>query len=122
MVFNFRASYSMEIDKIVDSLVRDARQKIAIVYQDDAFGQDGLSAAQKALKKHNLTPAGIATVQRNSDNIAKAFRIIDEVRPNGLIIVSAYVSSAALSKTILRNNLDIPVSYTHLTLPTILRV
>jgi len=109
MVFNFRASYSMEIDKIVDSLVRDARQKIAIVYQDDAFGQDGLLAAQKALKKHNLTPAGIATVQRNSDNIAKAFRIIDEVRPNGLIIVSAYVSSAALSKTILRNNLDIQI-------------
>lgn len=109
MVFNFRASYSMEIDKIVDSLVRDARQKIAIVYQDDAFGQDGLLAAQKALKKHNLTPAGIATVQRNSDNIAKAFRIINEVRPNGLIIVSAYVSSAALSKTILRNNLDIQI-------------
>ncbi len=109
MVFNFRASYSMEIDKIVDSLVRDARQKIAIVYQDDAFGQDGLSAAKKALKKHNLTPAGIATVQRNSDNIAKAFSIIDEVRPNGLIIVSAYVSSAALSKTILRNNLDIQI-------------
>ena len=109
MVFNFRASYSMEIDKIVDSLVRDARQKIAIVYQDDAFGQDGLSAAQKALKKHNLTPAGIATVQRNSDNIAKAFRIINEVRPNGLIIVSAYVSSAALSKEILRNNLDIQI-------------
>ena len=109
MVFNFRASYSMEIDKIVDSLVRDARQKIAIVYQDDAFGQDGLLAAQKALKKHNLTPAGIATVQRNSDNIAKAFRIINEVRPNGLIIVSAYVSSAALSKKILRNNLDIQI-------------
>ena len=109
MVFNFRASYSMEIDKIVDSLVRDARQKIAIVYQDDAFGQDGLLAAQKALKKHNLTPAGIATVQRNSDNIAKAFKIINEIRPNGLIIVSAYVSSAALSKTILRNNLDIQI-------------
>ena len=109
MVFNFRASYSMEIDKIVDSLVRDARQKIAIVYQDDAFGQDGLSAAQKALKKHNLTPAGIAIVQRNSDNITKAFRIIDEVRPNGLIIVSAYVSSAALSKKILRNYLDIQI-------------
>ena len=109
MVFNFRASYSMEIDKIVDSLVRDARQKIAIVYQDDAFGQDGLLAAKKALKKHNLTPAGIATVQRNSDNITKAFRIIDEARPNGLIIVSAYVSSAALSKTILRNNLDIQI-------------
>ena len=109
MVFNFRASYSMEINKIVDSLVRDARQKIAIVYQDDAFGQDGLLAAQKALKKHNLTPAGIATVQRNSDNIAKAFRIINEVRPNGLIIVSAYVSSAALSKKILRNNLDIQI-------------
>ena len=69
MVVNLRASYRMEIDKIVNSLIRSARQKIAVIYQDDAFGKDGLRSAEAALKKHGLKPVAIATVQRNSAQI-----------------------------------------------------
>ena len=104
MVFNVRASYRMEIEQIVESLVRDARQKIAVVYQNDAFGRDGLEAAEAALKRHNLKPAVITTVERNSADITEAYRAVRAADPNGLIIVSAYVSSAALSKRLLRDN------------------
>ncbi len=104
MVFNFRASYRMEIEQIVESLVRDARQKIAVVYQNDAFGRDGLEAAEAALKRHNLKPAVITTVDRNSADITEAYRAVKAADPNGLIIVSAYVSSAALSKRLLRDS------------------
>ncbi len=104
MVFNVRASYRMEIEQIVESLVRDARQKIAVVYQNDAFGRDGLEAAEAALKRHNLKPAVITTVERNSADITEAYRAVRAADPNGLIIVSAYVCSAALSKRLLRDN------------------
>ena len=104
MVFNFRASYRMEIEQIVDSLVRDARQNIAVVYQND-----GLEAAEAALKRHNLKPAVITTVERNSADITEAYRRIKAANPNGLIIVSAYVSSAALSKRLLKDSHSIQI-------------
>jgi ABC-type branched-subunit amino acid transport system substrate-binding protein len=97
MVFNMRTSYRQEIAAMVDELVRDAHHRIAIVYQDDAFGQDGLDGALAALNSHGLKPLVITTVQRNSDQVGKALNDLMAVNPNGIVLVSAYVSSAALS-------------------------
>ena len=97
MVFNLRSSYRLEIEAMVDELVRDANHRIAVVYQDDAFGQDGLAAATAALARHDLKPVVTATVQRNSAQVGQAVRALLAVNPNGVIVVSAYVSSAALS-------------------------
>ncbi|WP_028951842.1 ABC transporter substrate-binding protein [Synechococcus sp. CC9616] len=97
MVFNLRASYRLEIEAMVEELVRDANHRIAVVYQDDAFGQDGLTAATEALARHDLKPVATATVQRNSAQVGQAVRELLSVNPNGVIVVSAYVSSAALA-------------------------
>ncbi len=104
MVVNLRASYQLEIDKIVDSLVRNARQKIAIIYQDDAFGKDGLKSAESALKSHDLKPIAIATVQRNSSQIQSALQVLIASQPNAIIIISTYVSSAALTRELLQRH------------------
>ena len=61
-VFNLRASYGAEVDRIVDQLVRDARHRTAVLHQNDAFGQDGLMAAQQALRSHGLRPVATAPV------------------------------------------------------------
>jgi len=37
MVFNLRTSYHMEIDRMVDYLVRSGRHRVAVVYQNDAL-------------------------------------------------------------------------------------
>ena len=97
MVFNLRASYRLEIEAMVEELVRDANHRIAVVYQDDAFGQDGLTAATEALARHDLKPVATTTVQRNSAQVGQAVRELLSVNPNGVIVVSAYVSSAALA-------------------------
>ena len=97
MVFNLRASYRREIAAMVDEMVRDANHRIAVVYQDDAFGQDGLQGALAALRRHGLKPVVTAKVERNSDQVGSAVRRLMEVNPNGVIVVSAYVSSAALA-------------------------
>ena len=97
MVFNLRASYCREIAAMVNELVRDAQHRIAIVYQNDAFGQDGLEGALIALRQHGLKPVLTTTVARNSDQVGDALRELKQVNPNGVLIISAYVSSAALS-------------------------
>ena len=97
MVFNMRTSYRREIAAMVDEMVRDAHHRIAIVYQDDAFGQDGLDGAMAALTSHGLKPVAVTTVQRNSAQVGDALDDLMVVNPNGVVLVSAYVSSAALA-------------------------
>jgi len=109
MVFNMRASYASEIQAIVNSLVRSARQRIAVVYQDDAFGDDGLKATINALKTHNLKPVVTTTVQRNSANVRQAISDITDANPNAVIIISAYVSSAAVSQALRDKKMNVQI-------------
>ena len=98
MVFNLRASYHQEMDRMVNDLVRSGRHRIAVVYQNDAFGQDGLKGALKALKRHGLKPVATASVERNSTQTGGAARTMQQANANAVLIVAAYPSSAAFSR------------------------
>lgn len=99
LIFNLRASYQAEIDRIVNDLVRSGRHRIAVLHQEDAFGEDGLRATRSALARHGLKPVGVAGVQRNSTNTDNAARQLHRVNPNAVVIISAYPSSAAFSRS-----------------------
>lgn len=98
MVFNLRASYQAEIDRIVEALVRSGRHRIAVIHQEDAFGEDGLRASRIALARHGLRPLVVAGVQRNSTNTQAAAQRVHQADPNAVVIISAYPSSAAFSR------------------------
>jgi ABC-type branched-subunit amino acid transport system substrate-binding protein len=100
MVFNLRASYQAEIDRIVNDLVRSGRQRIAVLHQEDAFGEDGLRATRSALARHGLRAVAIAGVQRNSTATDAAARQLQRANPNAVVIISAYPSSAAFSRSL----------------------
>src|SRR6202140_1748276 len=54
-VVNIRASYGAEAEAWIKHLTEDLHfRNIAIFYQDDAFGRDGLSGAKAALTKRGL--------------------------------------------------------------------
>jgi len=98
MVFNLRTSYHMEIDRMVDYLVRSGRHRVAVVYQNDAFGQDGLRGALKALRRHGLKPVASASVERNSSQTSGAARMVQKANANAVLVVTAYPSSASFSR------------------------
>jgi ABC-type branched-subunit amino acid transport system substrate-binding protein len=100
MVFNLRASYQAEIDRIVNDLVRAGRHRIAVLYQEDAFGEDGLRATRSALARHGLQPVAIAGVRRNSTATDSAARQLHRADPSAVVIISAYSSSAAFSRSL----------------------
>ncbi|QVL52107.1 MAG: ABC transporter substrate-binding protein [Cyanobium sp. M30B3] len=101
-VFHLRAGYQAEIDQLVDALVRDARHRIAVLAQNDAFGDDGLVASERALARHGLKPVATARVERNSSQVGSAVATITRARPNGVIIIAAYPGSAAFSRELRR--------------------
>lgn len=100
MVFNMRASYQAEINQVIDHLVRDARHQVAVVYIQDAYGEDGLRSSQAALARHNLRPVAIAGVQRNSTNTDEAARQVVAAKANAVVVIATFTSSASLSRNL----------------------
>ncbi len=100
LVFNLRASYQAEIDRIVKDLLRTGRHRIAVLHQEDAFGEDGLRATRSALARHGLKPVAIAGVQRNSKATDAAASQLHRADPSAVVIISAYPSSAAFSRSL----------------------
>ncbi len=95
-VFNLRTSYQRELRESIHYLVRSGRHRIAVAYQEDAFGQDGLRAAEAALRRHGLKPLLTAGVARNSLDTGDAARRLAQAKPNGVVMITAYGTAADL--------------------------
>src|SRR5262249_59944277 len=66
-VINVRASYDAETEAWVKHLTEDLKiKKIAIFYQDDAFGRASLSGFTQAMNKRGLQIAAEGTFERNT--------------------------------------------------------
>ncbi len=94
-VFNVRASYFDETEAIVQHLTAMSIDKIAVFYQNDAYGQAGLAGVERALKKRNLQVAGKGTVERNTVEVKKAVEEMLKAKPQAIVMISAYKSCAA---------------------------
>jgi branched-chain amino acid transport system substrate-binding protein len=95
MAFHLRASYDDETALIVKQLHNLGLKKIAVFYQNDAYGNAGLSGVVKALGKEGLKPVALATVERNSVDVDAAVKTLVAAAPDAIVQVSAYKSCAA---------------------------
>jgi branched-chain amino acid transport system substrate-binding protein len=93
--FHLRASYNDETALIVKQLHHVGITKVAVFYQNDAYGKAGLDGVQAALASLNLKPVAVATVERNSLDVAAAVASINAAGPEAVVQVSAYKSCAA---------------------------
>lgn len=95
LVFHIRASYYDETELIVKQLTQLDLKKIAVFHQNDAYGQAGLKGVQRALEKRGLQPLGVATVERNSVDVAAAVKTLVPLGAEAIVQISAYKSCAA---------------------------
>ena len=93
--FHVRASYNDETALIVKQLTHLGLKKIAVFYQNDAYGKAGLSGVNLALGGLGLKPVALATVERNSVDVAAAVKTLMAAAPDAIVQVSAYKSCAA---------------------------
>ncbi|RIX46914.1 MAG: ABC transporter permease [Rhodocyclales bacterium GT-UBC] len=97
-MFNVRASYADETEAIVNQLVSLGLKSIAVLYQNDGFGKSGLDGVTAALKKHNLAPTAVGSVERNSADVSQALAPITKANPQAVIMVTLYKPTAAFVK------------------------
>lgn len=97
-LFHVRASYFDETERIVQHLTTLGVKKIAVFYQNDAYGKAGLEGVTRALTKRQMKAVATSTVERNTVDVAKALDEILKTEPEAVVQISAYKSSAAFIK------------------------
>ena len=107
-VFNIRDGYMEETEKIVEHLEAMGVKKVAVLYQNDAYGKSGLEGVTQALKKRNLEVLATASVERNSVDVAAAVAKLKAAQPRAVVMISAYKSSAAFIRAMRKDNDRVP--------------
>lgn len=112
-VFNLRASYSQEIDALVDYLVSRGRSRIAVFYQIDAYGRSGWEAVHKGLARKGLRVVGEATYYRGTTYNASMnaqVKTIKNSSPDSIISIGAYEACAAFIRDSRDAGLNVPIA------------
>jgi len=98
-VINVRASYDAETEAWVKHLTEDLKvSKIAIFYQDDAYGRAGLSGLKKAMEKRKMEILAEATYERNTVAVKSGVLALKRAEPEAVVIVGAYKPVAEFIK------------------------
>ena len=94
-VLNLRASYFQETEEMVARLTEDLDvTRVAVLYQDDAFGQTGLEGTRLALDRRGLEPVASSHYERNTSAVKSAVAAIVEAEPEAVIMIGAYAPVA----------------------------
>ena len=85
-VFNIRASYAEEAEQVVRHLSTLGTTRIALVYQNNSFGQDVLAGVQQIMALLKLPPASTATVQDDASDALAAAQKLAATRADAVIV------------------------------------
>jgi len=111
LVFHVRASYDDETELLVERLTADlGAKRIAVFYQNDAFGQAGLSGTKKALEKRGMAVAGIGAFERNTVAVQTGLAAVQAATPDAVVMVGPYKPVATFVKEARAKGLTCPLA------------
>lgn len=94
-VFNIRAGYDQEVEQIVDHAMALSLKRVAVLYQNDAYGQSGLDSARAALSKRRQQVIGAMSIEKGSLDLSGAASSMLKLKPDAVIIITTYATSAS---------------------------
>ena len=98
-IFNVRDSYYNETEDAVAYFVdKLGFKKIAVMYQQDAFGETVLAGTQIALKKRNMEPVAVDSFIRGTMDVEKAMGTIKASGAEAVVMVGTYSPLAKFVK------------------------
>ena len=111
--FNLRASYEQETSGLVEHFIRIHRSRIAVYYQDDAYGRAGWAGVRNALAKHGLDISGEATYRRGTPfdhSYDGQVAIMQRVAPNAVICAASYAAAAGFVRDMRNRGVKCPIA------------
>src|SRR5882757_1883668 len=98
-VINVRSSYGAETEAWIRHLTEDLKiSKIAILYQDDAFGRTGLDGVKAAMKKRSMELLAEGTFERNTVAVKSALLALKRAELEAVVMVCPYKPCAEFIK------------------------
>jgi branched-chain amino acid transport system substrate-binding protein len=98
-VYNMRASYADELEKIVEHYTTFGIKRFAVVHYDDVVGKENLSAVERALKKRGLAPASVAGFKdRAKPEIEDGVKDVMKGNPEVVIFTTLYKATSDFIK------------------------
>lgn len=97
-VFNIRASYGDETEKIVQHLTTLGTKRIAVLWSNNGFGKDGLAGVEKALEKRGMKVYANAPIEQNASDTDKAVAALHDSRPEVVVMITAGVPTVSFIK------------------------
>ena len=88
-VFNVRASYADEVERLVTHLTTVGIKKIAVAYQNNAFGKEVLAAATEALNRRKLKPLLAVSVESDASDAPAATSKLLASDPEAILLAVA---------------------------------
>lgn len=96
-IFHVRAGYLDETEHMVQQVATLGMTRIAVMYQNDAFGKAGLAGVEAAVARRNMKLVVAASYERNTDQVQDAVQKIQAADPQAIIMVSVNRSTAAFA-------------------------
>ncbi|WP_296507687.1 ABC transporter substrate-binding protein [Rhodoferax sp.] len=87
-LFHIRAGYKDEVSRILDQMQTMATTRIAVVYEDEAFGREAWDQAQKMLAARQLKPATVVALPSSNVDVAPAVTQIVAADPQAVLLVA----------------------------------
>jgi len=98
-VYNMRASYADELEKIVEHFQQLGVKRFSIVYYDDVVGRENLTAVDRALKARGLTAVSHAAFkERAKPDIAAGVKEVASGQPDVVILTTLYKATSDFIK------------------------
>lgn len=111
-IFNVRASYADETEKIIEHLGIRGINNIAVVYQNNAFGIDGLASVESALARRKLKLHSSVSIENDASNAGAAAKAIVDSKPKAIVMITAGKPSVEFIKSY---NIEFAKAYSKLT-------
>lgn len=96
-IFHVRAGYLDETEHMVHQVATLGMNRIAVMYQNDAFGKAGLAGVEAAAAKRTMQLVAAAAYERNTDDVKDAVKQIHAADPQAVIMVSVNRSTATFA-------------------------
>jgi branched-chain amino acid transport system substrate-binding protein len=108
-VFNVRAGYPEETERLIDHLRTLGIRKIAVAYQDNLFGKEVLQAAVNATQKHGLTLVVSLSIQNDASDAAAAAKRIGATDAEAALLGLAGQPAIGFVKSIRAERRSLPL-------------
>jgi len=104
-VYNHRASYADELEKIVEHYSTIGAKRFAVLHYDDAVGNANFAVVDRALKARGLAPVAVASVQRTQTDLSKEVAATVKATPDVVITTTLYKTTAEFVKLAHKQNI-----------------